>query len=1045
MPNEELVAIIHLPLNQFKEKFKDWELKYFTQKPDLTGASLSDADLRGKTLNSFVFEGADLHHADLSGADLSLANMKGANLSHCKLENCDLSGCVLEGANLSSAVLKNVKWKDANLRDANLHGAFIEQEVVVVTETDKLKQEQLEQACNWPLANYDAALLADPNLPFSKRGIGPGHNNRLLPHYRDLSEYDLSNVNLRGANLANFTLKETNFHGAILNGAEGLEGKQLEQTRNWPLANYDVAQLTDPNLPFHKRGIGPDHNERLHSGNRDLSGYDLSNVNLRGANLTNFTLKETNLQRATLKKATGLTKKQIEQAVNWPLAYYDPEQLREFGFFKDHNARLRAKNLSKYTLSGVSLKGANLYEFNLYKTVLTGAQLEGANLQKAVLVEANLQDANLQGANLEHANLRRAQLQRANLSAPDHQMDATTVSKREHIPRSVKGANLYKANFKEAFLANANLEAATGLLPEQLAGASVAGAALPKDIHAKFKKLEGMEETTKNARTLFFILLLGCLYALITIAATTDAQLVNNSASLVLPIFNAKIPVVSFYFLAPLLLIGIYFVFNLSLQRLWERLAKLPAIFPDGTPLDEKAHPWLLIGLVRSKLFQLKSQANRPLLAAPQNFLYSFLVWGVVPLTLTFFWWRYLSRHDWFWTVAQLLLIAIASAIAVFFGKVARTTLRGEKNIAKQALIGCSCGLLIFACYSFLSFGAIEGVRPGYDAETDKVQMADFLSWLPWTYALLHLDPFAELKDEELSTKLENWTEKSHLARIKGASLKGRDLRYGNLRNTFLVKADLSNAKLSKADLSGADLRLANLTGADLEGAKLFGANLEGADLKNVKGLTQAQLLTAKKGLEVQPPPEKIASQPDPKPTVPQRALPPTAKMDQEVESPPEKIASQPDPKPPVPQRALPPTAKMDQEVESPPEKIASQPDPKPTVQRELLPTVKMDQEVEPPPEKIASQPDPMPLCPRGISPRQLKWIKRSNHLQKRLRLNPILCLLCPRGISPRQLKWIKRSNHLQKRSRLNLILSLQCNSETLLSKNQSLQKRSSS
>ena len=152
------------------------------------------------------------------------------------------------------------------------------------------------------------------------------------------------------------------------------------------------------------------------------------------------------------------------------------------------------------------------------------------------------------------------------------------------------------------------------------------------------------------------------------------------------------------------------------------------------------------------------------------------------------------------------------------------------------------------------------------------------------------------------------------------------------------MKADLSNAKLSKADLSGADLRLANLTGADLEGAKLSGANLAGADLKSVKGLTQAQLLTTKKDQEVEPAPKKIASPPDPTPTVEQRELLPTAEKAREVEPAPKKIASPPDPTPIVEQRELLPIAEKAREVEPAPKKIASPPDPTPTVeQRELL------------------------------------------------------------------------------------------------------------
>ena len=991
LKNEELVAIIHLPRDQFTEKFKDWQLKYFAQNPDLTGASLSNADLQGKQLQSFIFEGADLHHADLSGADLSLANLKGANLSHCKLENCDLSGCVLEEANLSFAVLKNVKWKGAELKEANLQGAFIAQDASALKEADKLNPQQLEQACNWPLAKYDESLLANPNLPFYKRGIGLEHNERLQSHKQDLGGYDLTNVNLRGANLTNFTLARTNLCGADLRGVKGLEGEQLEQARNWPLAKYDESQLTNPNLPFHKRGIGPEHNERLHSDKRDFSEYDLSHVDLRGANLANFNLKEANLQGATFKKATGLTKRQIEQAVNWPLAYYDPDQLKEFGLAKDHNARLREKTLRKYGLSGTTLKGADLHGFNLYKAVLRGAQLEGANLQKAVimgadlqganlqganlagavLIEANLQDANLQGANLEHADLTRAHLQHANLSEPDLQRDATANSNGDPMPRSMNGAHVEGAILKEAFLANANLEGATGLVPEQLAGTSLTGASLPSALKEKFQNLDYIEQTSKYARSLFFILLLACLYALITIAATTDAQLVSSSASLLLPLFHVKVPVVSFYFLAPLLLMGVYLALNLSLQRLWEQLAKLPAIFPDGTSLDEKAHPWLLIGLVRSRVFHLTLQENRPLLVVPQNLFYSLLAWGVVPLTLTVIWWRYLSRHDWYWTVAQLCLIAIASAMAVFFGKVSRSTLRGkrrqpkkDKYIIRQALIGSACGLVMFASCLFLSYGAIEGARPGYDTEMDILQTASTLSWLPWTYAQVHLDPFAELKDEALSTKSENWTEKSPLDHIKGASLQGRDLRYGNLRNAFLVKADLSNANLSKADLSGADLRFANLGGATLEGANLSGANLTGADLKDVKGLTQAQLLTTKKDREGTPAPEQLAAQPETPSPVEEGEPVASTKPAEEDASAPEQLAAQPETPSPVEEGEPVASTKPAEEDASAPEQLAAQPEtPSPVEEGEPVASTKPAEEATPGPEQLAAQPEtPSPV-----------------------------------------------------------------------------------
>jgi hypothetical protein len=49
--------------------------------------------------------------------------------------------------------------------------------------------------------------------------------------------------------------------------------------------------------------------------------------------------------------------------------------------------------------------------------------------------------------------------------------------------------------------------------------------------------------------------------------------------------------------MAPLILLGVYFYLHLYLQRLWRDLSTLPAVFPDGEALDEKAYPWLLNGL----------------------------------------------------------------------------------------------------------------------------------------------------------------------------------------------------------------------------------------------------------------------------------------------------------------------------------------------------------------------------------------------------------------------------------------------------------------
>ncbi len=95
-------------------------------------------------------------------------------------------------------------------------------------------------------------------------------------------------------------------------------------------------------------------------------------------------------------------------------------------------------------------------------------------------------------------------------------------------------------------------------------------------------------------------MLLGCAYAWLTIATTTDARLLTNSASSPLPIIGTDIPIAWFYWAAPVLLLGLYSYFHLYLQRLWEGLSELPAVFPDGKALHKNAYPWLLNGLVRA-------------------------------------------------------------------------------------------------------------------------------------------------------------------------------------------------------------------------------------------------------------------------------------------------------------------------------------------------------------------------------------------------------------------------------------------------------------
>jgi len=525
-----------------------------------------------------------------------------------------------------------------------------------------------------------------------------------------------------------------------------------------------------------------EHTKWLDSGGEEGTRADLSRANLQGANLQKANLKEANLQEANLQGA-------------------------DLWYANLQEAFLRRANLQDANLQGADLQEATLWDANL----------QGAKLKEAKLQGANLQDANLQGARLWQADLQGANLQEANL----------------------QGADLYEAKLQEADLQDANLTDARGLLGKQLAGANVSGAKLPEDIH-EFEGLKTLEEASRNARKIFQVMLIACAYSLLTIFSTKDAALLTNSSSSPLPIIQTGVPIAGFFVVAPIILFAAYLYFHIYLQRLWEGLADLPAIFPDGRPLDKRAYPWLLNGLVRSHFKLLRSE--RPPLSRLQAFVSILLAWCTVPAMLFLFWGRYLPRHHWWGTGSNIALLAASIGFGIFSYRLTRRTLRGEdwgqlpdwKQAWKDVRIYSGAAALGSVVIFFvISLAAISGVG---------------------------LSVVANLRDAEVSIKPQNWTgqkekEKEEIALVKGAQLKDADLRRANAHGAFLVNADLREAKLqntdlSNADLRGADLQGANLPGAKLQGAKLqkaklWGANLQGAYLKWAK-LQGASLRGAK-------------------------------------------------------------------------------------------------------------------------------------------------------------------------------------------------------
>jgi Pentapeptide repeats (8 copies) len=283
-------------------------------------------------------------------------------------------------------------------------------------------------------------------------------------------------------------------------------------------------------------------------------------------------------------------------------------------------------------------------------------------------------------------------------------------------------------------------------------------------------------------------------------------------------------------------------------------------------------------GLVRAHFKNL--EVDQRLLTRVENFISIFLAWWVVPLTLLAFWIRFLPRHDWWVTALHVALIAAAAWFGVYSYRLAVRTLSGGATATQEEKRGDHPLPVRISDWRFLDqllgWRTVRRHLPsgteaaGAGAATVRVRIRrNVRHYLPGGMAAacaglaivvvlsagaalapgrdllttLGYETYADLTDDDISTKPTGWTGRDEtaeveIAQVKGADLEGRDLRHADAAGAFLVRAilagaDLSDAMLWQTDLRGADLRRAALRRADLWRADLRGASLRGADLRS--------------------------------------------------------------------------------------------------------------------------------------------------------------------------------------------------------------------
>lgn len=347
------------------------------------------------------------------------------------------------------------------------------------------------------------------------------------------------------------------------------------------------------------------------------------------------------------------------------------------------------------------------------------------------------------------------------------------------------GADLDGCDLRDSCLAGCGFQESFGLAAEQFGGASLKNAELPTEI-AKFEPLEIARESSKRAGKVFLFMLALCLYGLVTFYATTDAQLITNAPSLQLPTIGTVFTTRDLFLWLPILIAGVYVWFHLYLYDMWLRFSRLPAVFPDGVPLDRKAYPWPLNSLVR-KYFPMLNAQGEDTLGTVSRILAISLAWWAVPVTFLLSLLRYIRLNEFGFTFGTIMTLIVTSSIgAVLTYQFAIRELSHDRfRKSKRHWIFAA---LLIAAAAICSFAA----------NSAKISVFN-----------------VNLVDADLSSRYSVGPR----TRLQNLDLRGAQARGASFRESHLENVDLSGADLREADFYNTTIRNVNMCGARLAGA----------------------------------------------------------------------------------------------------------------------------------------------------------------------------------------------------------------------------------
>ena len=383
--------------------------------------------------------------------------------------------------------------------------------------------------------------------------------------------------------------------------------------------------------------------------------------------------------------------------------------------------------------------------------------------------------------------------------------------------------------------------------------------------------VEFIARTSKKAQRCFLFYAGFLAYCLLSAISISDRQ-IGLSSTVNLPLLNVDVSLVGFFVVSPVLVVLFFIYLQICILRFKRLAAYLDTQY---SPVEKwRFLPWI----IKAVKVPGAEMPDRLLKMITVPFL-----WASLPISLILIAFRFIKRHDSFWSYVVGSIPILGTIIVIWFWRLSASSARRKslvRTVSRSGVVSflvsvelflllflipwANCGLSVsilknvrdrirpFFCVDLSYQKLIEETAVEYEGPFWGDFKKMHLEGAIFSHAILKR---ADLEGASLLDARMDFTvvveANLRYAYMKGAYLsyadfQGADMRGANLVSTYgrntrfseanFWNADMRGGRLEYSDFQGADFTLADLSGARLwdtnfRGARLFHANLQDAGL----------------------------------------------------------------------------------------------------------------------------------------------------------------------------------------------------------------------